>query len=50
MKHSLHFVEDNDVNNAIASFAEKEDVDMLAMVTRKSDFFSKLFGRSATKK
>ena len=50
VKHSLHFVEDNDVNNAIASFAEKEDVDRLALVTRKSDFFSKLFGRSATKK
>jgi nucleotide-binding universal stress UspA family protein len=50
VRHSIHFVEDNDVDGAIASFAQKKDVDMLAMVTRKNDFFSKLFGRSTTKK
>lgn len=50
VKHSLHFVEDNDVNKAIVSFAQKEDVDMLAIVTRKNDLVSKLFGRSTTKK
>jgi nucleotide-binding universal stress UspA family protein len=50
LKHSLHFVENNDVDEAIASFAKKEDVDMLAMVNRKNDLSSKFFGRSTTKK
>lgn len=50
VKHSFHFVESNDLNEAIATFAKYHKADMLAMVTRKTDFFSKLFGRSTTKK
>lgn len=50
VKHSFHFKEGNDLNKAIADFAKKNKVDVLAMVTRKTDFFSRLFGRSSTKK
>lgn len=49
VKHSLHFVESNNVNDGIEKFIESNEVDMLAMVSRKNDFFSKLFGRSNTK-
>lgn len=50
VKHSFHFEEGNDLNKAIAGFAKKNKVDILAMVTRRTDFFSRLFGRSSTTK
>ncbi|MCF8464302.1 MAG: universal stress protein [Flavobacteriales bacterium] len=50
VKHSFHFAEGDNVNKAITEFAESKNIDLLAMVTRKNDFFSKLFGSSATKK
>lgn len=50
VKHSFQFVEGDNVNKAITEFAESNKVDLLAMVTRKNDFFSKMFGSSATKK
>tara|TARA_R110002072_G_scaffold42446_2_gene119970 strand:+ start:70 stop:888 length:819 start_codon:yes stop_codon:yes gene_type:complete len=50
VKHSFHFIEGNDLNAAITTFAKENKVDLLAMVTKKTDFFSKLFGRSTTKK
>lgn len=49
VKHSVHFTESADVNQGIAAFIEESGADMLAMVTRKNDFVSKLFGTSNTK-
>ena len=49
VKHSIHFVESDDVNEGIEEFIENNDVNMVAMVTRKHDLFSRLFGRSNTK-
>lgn len=49
VKHSVHFVESDTVNNGILSFIEDNQVDMVAMVTRKKDLFSRLFAKSNTK-
>ena len=49
VRHSIHFIESDDVNEGIEQFIEKNDVNMVAMVTRKQDLFSRLFGRSNTK-
>jgi nucleotide-binding universal stress UspA family protein len=49
VKHSIHFIESNDVNQGIEDFIQENDVNMVAMVTRKQDLFSRLFGRSNTK-
>lgn len=49
VKHSIHFIEDEDVNHGIESFMKDHAVDMLAMITRKHDLFSRLFGKSNTK-
>lgn len=49
VRHSIHFIESDDVNKGIVSFIEESGADMLAMVTRKNDFVSKLFGTSNTK-
>ena len=50
VRHSFHFAESDDVNKGITQFAEANKIDLLAMVTRKNDFFSRLFGTSSTKK
>lgn len=49
VKHSVHFVESSDVNAGIMKFIEQNKVDMLAMVTRKTDLFSRMFAKSNTK-
>jgi nucleotide-binding universal stress UspA family protein len=49
VKHSIHYIESDDVNEGIEKFIQKQDVNMVAMVTRKDDLFSRLFGRSNTK-
>ncbi len=49
VKHSFHFVENNDVRVGIENFIREKDVDLLAMVTRRSDLFSRIFGLSVTK-
>ncbi|MDB4655707.1 universal stress protein [Flavobacteriales bacterium] len=49
VKHSIHFIEDEDVNHGIETFIANTNVDMLAMITRKDDLFSRLFGTSNTK-
>lgn len=50
VQHVIHFVESNDLDEAIATFAQQQEADILAMITRKTDFFSRLFARSSTKK
>jgi nucleotide-binding universal stress UspA family protein len=49
VKHSVHFVKSDDVNDGIVSFISENKVDMLAMINRRNDFFSNLFGTSNTK-
>lgn len=49
VKHQVHFIESNDVNKGIEAFIDKNDVDMLAMITRKTDLLSRLFSKSNTK-
>ncbi|MDP6907884.1 MAG: universal stress protein [Flavobacteriales bacterium] len=49
VKHSFHFVENKDVRYGIERFIQENQVDLLAMVTRRSDLISKLFGLSVTK-
>lgn len=47
--HTYYFESGNDVGQVIAEFAEKKDVDMMAMVRRKKDLFANLFGKSNTR-
>lgn len=47
--HSFYFEHGKDVGETITDFAKEKDVDMLAMVRRKKDLFSNLFGRSNTR-
>ncbi len=49
VNHSLHFVESSNVFQAIDRFVQENDVDMIAMVSRRDDLFGKLFGLSMTK-
>lgn len=49
VKHSVHFIEDDDVNRGIRTFIEANGGDMLAMKTRRNDLYSKMFGTSNTK-
>lgn len=49
VRHSVHFIENDDVKKGIVTFIQESGADMLAMVTRKNDFVSNLFGTSNTK-
>ncbi len=49
VKHSFHFIEDEEVNHGIEEFIKNNQVDMLGMITRRDDLFSRLFGTSNTK-
>ena len=49
VKHSIHFVESEKVNEGIEAFIKSTEVDMLAMVNRKNDLFSRMFATSNTK-
>jgi len=46
--HSYHFEEGDNVGETIATFAMKYNAGMIAMVRRKKNLFSNLFGRSNT--
>lgn len=48
--HTYHFIADPDVSEAIDLFVKQEQVDMIAMINRTSNFFDYLFNRSETKK
>lgn len=50
VKHRVQFIESDDISNGIQKFITENEVDMLAMVTRKNDLFSRLFGTSNTQK
>ena len=49
VKHQVHFVESDDVNEGIETFMSSNAVDMVAMITRKNDLFSRLFSKSKTR-
>lgn len=49
VNHSIHFISDADINSGIQSFMKDHQVDLLAMITRKNDLISNLFGLSNTK-
>jgi nucleotide-binding universal stress UspA family protein len=49
VNHSIHFISDADINSGIQSFMKEHKVDLLAMITRKTDLISNLFGLSNTK-
>lgn len=47
--HSFHFETGKDVGKVIAEFAKTNNADLVAMVRRKKDLFSNLFGQSHTR-
>lgn len=49
VNHSIHFASGTDVNSGIQSFMNENKVDLLAMIARKNDLISNLFGLSNTK-
>lgn len=49
IKHSFHFIENENVEDAIDDYVEKENMDMLIMIPRKYSFFESLFHKSKTK-
>jgi nucleotide-binding universal stress UspA family protein len=49
VRHSIHFVEATNINEGIEAFIKANEVDVLAMVNRKNDLFSRMFGTSNTK-
>jgi len=49
INHSFHFIENENVEDAIDDYVEKENMDMLIMIPRKYSFFESLFHKSKTK-
>ncbi len=49
-KHSFHFVEAEDTEEAIFDFAEKNQCDLIVMVTHHYTLWERIFHRSLTKK
>lgn len=49
VKHSFHFAENKEPMEGIRSFLAENKIDLLAMVNRRDDLFSKLFGTSTTR-
>lgn len=49
VNHSIHFIEADNVNEGIEAFLKQNDADILAMVNRRNDLFSRMFGTSNTK-
>jgi nucleotide-binding universal stress UspA family protein len=49
VKHELHFIENDNVQDAINDFIAEKKMDMLIMVPKKHSFFENLFHKSQTK-
>ena len=49
LPHDLHFVEYENVQNAITDFVDSENIDLLMMVPKKHTFFESLFQKSNSK-
>lgn len=50
IKHSYHFVYDENVPHGIEEFVKKQNASLLGMISRKHKFFERIFRRSITKK
>ena len=49
VNHEYHDIENESVTEGLNNFLDSNDVDMLAMIPEKNNFFSKLFHKSVTK-
>lgn len=49
-EHTFHFENSNDKAEAIEDFLKANDIDMLAVIPRKNNFFDAIFHRSVTRK
>lgn len=49
-QHTFHFENSDDKAEAIESFLNTHDIDMLAVIPRKNNFFDAIFHRSVTRK
>jgi len=50
IEHSFKFIEDNDVEKGILKFVNDNNIDLLAVISRKRGFFERLFHKSISKK
>jgi len=50
IKHTFKFLEGADVEEEILAFINKESIDLLTVVSRKRNFFERLFHKSMSKK
>lgn len=49
VKHEFHFIESENVQDAINNFVDQDKMDMLIMLPKKHSFFASLFHKSQTK-
>ena len=49
-EHTFHFENSNDKAEAIENYLNTHDIDMLAVIPRKNNFFDAIFHRSVTRK
>jgi len=50
IEHTFKFIEENDVEKGILNFVNENNIDLLAVVSRKRGFFERLFHKSVSKK
>lgn len=50
VRHSCHFENSNEKADAIEEFLNTHDIDLLAVIPRKNNFFDAIFHRSVTRK
>jgi nucleotide-binding universal stress UspA family protein len=50
VKHTFHFENSNDKAHAIEEYLNTHNIDMLAVIPRKNNFFDAIFHRSVTRK
>ncbi len=50
VEHTFHFENSSDKAHAIENYLNQHNIDMLAVVPRKNNFFDSLFNRSVTRK
>jgi nucleotide-binding universal stress UspA family protein len=49
IEHKFHFIENENMQDAINDFIDHNDMDMLIMLPKKHSFFASLFHKSQTK-
>ena len=48
--YSFHYIENEDIEKGIIDFVDRENIDMLTMISRKYGLFKRIFHRSMTKR